>query len=92
MVARPVDGTARALVPRPRHWGFKAPCAVLFLPLWRLFLPGFRVLHVVRDGRDMAFSSNVGDVKRLYRKLIPKSSWLGRDKAAAAECWCVANR
>jgi GT2 family glycosyltransferase len=41
-----------------RPWGWKEPRSVYLLPLLAAELPGLRFLHVVRDGRDMAFSEN----------------------------------
>ncbi len=37
-------------------WGFKDPRTTLTLPLWLRLLPGARVVHVVRDGVDVAAS------------------------------------
>jgi GT2 family glycosyltransferase len=54
----------RALVTRQhteadgRPWGWKEPRSVYLLPFLAAELPGFRFLHVVRDGRDMALSGN----------------------------------
>jgi hypothetical protein len=54
----------RALVARQhaeaggRPWGWKEPRSLYLLPLLDEQLPGLRFLHVVRDGRDMALSSN----------------------------------
>jgi hypothetical protein len=39
-------------------WGWKEPRSVYLLPFLDEELPGLRFLHVVRDGRDMAFSDN----------------------------------
>jgi len=39
-------------------WGWKEPRSVYLLPFLTEELPGLRFLHVVRDGRDMAFSDN----------------------------------
>lgn len=39
-------------------WGWKEPRSVYLLPLLDEQLPGLRFLHVVRDGRDMAYSDN----------------------------------
>ncbi len=39
-------------------WGWKEPRSMYLLPFWDALFPGLRFLHVVRDGRDMAFSSN----------------------------------
>jgi hypothetical protein len=41
-----------------RPWGWKEPRSVYLLPFLAAELPGLRFLHVVRDGRDMAFSEN----------------------------------
>ncbi len=54
----------RALVARQhadaagRPWGWKEPRSLYLLGLLDEQLPGLRFLHVVRDGRDMALSSN----------------------------------
>lgn len=39
-------------------WSIKNPRTVYLLPFLERALPGFRFVHLVRDGRDMAFSSN----------------------------------
>ena len=39
-------------------WGWKEPRSVYLLPFLDEQLPGLRFLHVVRDGRDMAYSEN----------------------------------
>jgi hypothetical protein len=39
-------------------WGWKEPRSVYLLPFLHQNLPSLRFLHVVRDGRDMAYSSN----------------------------------
>lgn len=41
-----------------RPWGWKEPRSIFLLPFFTRALPGLRFLHVVRDGRDMAFSKN----------------------------------
>ena len=41
-----------------RPWGWKEPRSVYLLPFLDAELPGLRFLHVIRDGRDMAFSEN----------------------------------
>ena len=39
-------------------WGWKEPRSIYLLPFLNEVLPPLRFLHVVRDGRDMAFSDN----------------------------------
>jgi hypothetical protein len=45
-------------------WGWKAPRSIFLLPFWKRIFPGLRFLHVIRDGRDMAFSANQNQVLR----------------------------
>jgi len=47
-------------------YGFKAPVAMTLAPYWAHLLPHFRLLHVLRDGRDIAFSANQGPVEKFY--------------------------
>ncbi|KAG7363070.1 hypothetical protein IV203_026430 [Nitzschia inconspicua] len=47
-------------------FGFKAPVTMLLLPFFRNQLPVFKFLHVVRDGRDVAFSNNQSPVEKFY--------------------------
>jgi hypothetical protein len=54
LVAR--QGSERESPDQP--WGWKEPRSVYLLPFLHRQLPTLRFLHVVRDGRDMAFSSN----------------------------------
>lgn len=44
--------------PDGSSWGWKEPRTLYLVPLLDEQLPGLRFLHVVRDGRDMAFSEN----------------------------------
>ena len=39
-------------------WGWKEPRSIFVLPFLTQVLPGMRFVHVVRDGRDIAFSRN----------------------------------
>jgi hypothetical protein len=46
-------------IPSPSTpWGFKNPRGIFMLPVYHQRFPEMRFLHVVRDGRDMAFSDN----------------------------------
>ncbi len=59
-----VDDLRRLVVRQQRsgaaapRWGWKEPRSLYLLPLLAEELPNLRYLHVVRDGRDMAFSEN----------------------------------
>lgn len=39
-------------------FGIKAPVAMVMVPWWHHMSSNFKFLHVVRDGRDIAFSAN----------------------------------
>jgi hypothetical protein len=53
----PVTGTGRP-------WGWKEPRSIYLLPFFHRHLPALRYLHVVRDGRDMAFSENQNQLRK----------------------------
>jgi hypothetical protein len=44
--------------PKQQLWGWKEPRSIYLLPFLHETMPQLRFLHVVRDGRDMAFSEN----------------------------------
>lgn len=48
-------------------WGFKAPVAMLLVPVVRHLAPRVKFLHVVRDGRDISFSGNQSPVEKFYK-------------------------
>lgn len=47
-----------AIAEQPRRWGWKEPRSIYLVPFFADHLPALRFVHVVRDGRDMALSSN----------------------------------
>jgi hypothetical protein len=53
-----VTRQAGARAATDRAWGWKEPRSIYLLPLLDEELPGFHFLHLVRDGRDMAYSDN----------------------------------
>jgi hypothetical protein len=55
-------------------FGFKAPVAMTLAPWWAHLLPDFRLLHVLRDGRDIAFSANQGPVQKFYHTMYGANS------------------
>ena len=72
---------------QPQPWGWKAPRAVVLLPFLHAQLPTLKFLHLVRDGRDMAFAYethpkwNVQDTETYPRKAI--TLWRNVNLAAA---------
>lgn len=45
-------------------WGWKNPRSIYLLPLWEAFIPGFRFIHVIRDGLTMADSPNQNQLRK----------------------------
>ena len=62
---------ATALVPQG-PWGFKYPSGYLFAPYMFDALPGARMVFLVRHPLDMAFSSNLNQLRRF-------GHWLGSE-------------
>src|SRR5215467_6488793 len=55
----------RSTIPEgQRLWGWKEPRSILLLPFLDERLPGMRFIHVIRDGRDMAFSANQNQLRK----------------------------
>lgn len=83
-----------------KRWGWKNPRCIFILPLVQHVFPGFRVIHVIRDGRDMAYSSNqnqldkhghhltnigIGPDRPRHERSIALWSWLNSAAAAYGE-------
>jgi hypothetical protein len=51
-------------------WGWKEPRSIFLLPFFAAELPGLGFLHVVRDGRDMAFSTNQNQLRKHGRAAL----------------------
>jgi hypothetical protein len=47
-----------------RRWGWKEPRSIYLLAFLDAQLPSLRFLHLVRDGRDMAFSANQNQLRK----------------------------
>lgn len=54
----------RAPVRAEQRWGWKHPHSLLLLPFLADAFPRMRFVHVIRDGRDMAFSGNRNQLRR----------------------------
>jgi sulfotransferase family protein len=71
-------------------WGWKHPHSYLMLPFLRERHPGLRFLHMVRDGRDMAFSANQYQADR-YGPAALGARWTGPKHVRSAAYWAWAN-
>ena len=73
------------------RWGWKEPNTLVLLPYLMAALPKLKYIHVLRDGRDMAFSQNKNQLQ------LWGSSVLGRpvDRHCpqdALDYWCEAHQ
>lgn len=65
-------GVGGAILPKPPtysklvKYGFKAPVSMVFTSYWADIIPNLKILHSLRDGRDIAFSVNQGPVDKFY--------------------------
>jgi hypothetical protein len=69
-------------------WGWKHADSYLLLPALRRYFPGLRFVHVIRDGRDMAFSGNQRQTHRYGPLLSPEA---GAGPVGSAAYWSAAN-
>jgi hypothetical protein len=92
-----------APLPAPAPWGWKEPRSLYVLPLLARAFPALRVVHVVRDGRDMAFSSNQNQLRKHGAALLgdradavtPDRSlalWTAVNARAAQACAALGDR
>jgi hypothetical protein len=79
------------LDPRARAWGWKEPRSLILLPFLAAELPSLRFLHVVRDGRDMAYSSNQNQLARHGRRLLGDSHAGASPAARSIALWSRLN-
>jgi hypothetical protein len=64
----------RAAIEHPdARWGWKAPRTILILPFVHEMFPSAKIVHLVRDGRDIAYSSNQNQLQKHGRRLLPES-------------------
>ncbi len=66
-LARHLQSTAN----RGGPYGWKEPRSIYLLPFLDGELPGLRFLHLIRDGRDMAFSANQNQLNKYGGAMIP---------------------
>lgn len=52
------------------RWGWKNPNTIHFLPFWKEIYPDLIYIHVVRDGRDIAFNKRMKYINPYNRSLF----------------------
>src|SRR5919201_3318015 len=72
-------------------WGWKEPRSVYLLDFLARALPGMRFLHVVRDGRDVAFSKNQNQPRKHGPAFLGTESPEPDAPLRAIELWSAVN-
>jgi hypothetical protein len=57
---------------RWRAWGWKEPRSIFLLPFFDAHFPALKFVHLVRDGRDMAYSPNQNQLSKHGRALLTR--------------------
>jgi sulfotransferase family protein len=64
----------RAAIEHPEaRWGWKAPRTILILPFLFEMFRAAKVVHLVRDGRDIAYSRNQNQLRQHGHRVLPPS-------------------
>lgn len=74
-----------------RPWGWKEPRAIYLLPFFRERFPALRFLHVVRDGRDMAYSPNQNQLTKHGHTLLRRAEAAWPQPVRSAALWSRLN-
>lgn len=82
-----LEGAQHLLAHPSLRWGWKDPRNSLVLPLWHSIFPQATVIHIYRDGRDVALSLLVRDLGRLGKDLEAASPWHVDRFAADIRLW-----
>lgn len=66
-----------AMQNKSEGWGWKEPRSILYLPFLHEAFPSMRFIHLVRDGRDMALSSNQNQLRKHGEVMLrdAESAW-----------------
>jgi hypothetical protein len=72
-------------------WGWKQPRSLYMLPALHHAFPRMRVIHVLRDGRDVVFSSEP-NVRLAGAFTVPPAAEASPDAVKAAFVWDAPNR
>lgn len=82
----------RAEQPRSEpRWGWKAPRTMFVLPFVDAVQPGVRFVHLIRDGRDMAYSGNQRQLRGQGERVLEASDLELPRPVQSITLWARAN-
>lgn len=74
------------------RWGWKAPRSIYLLPFLHAQFPDLKFVHVLRDGRDMAFSKNQNQLRKHGPAVLSRRQrWFHSEPARAILLWGLVN-
>jgi sulfotransferase family protein len=79
------------LHPTARAWGWKEPRSMFLLPFFHSQFPKMRFLHVIRDGRDIAYSTNQNQLRKHGRWLLDTTELRASESMQSLALWSRAN-
>jgi hypothetical protein len=82
---------ARRAAANGAPWGWKEPRSIFLVPFLAQALPGLRLVHVVRDGRDLAFSKNQNQPRKHADAFLGSESEQPDAPPRAIELWNAVN-
>jgi hypothetical protein len=80
-----------AIENRQAMWGWKAPRTILIFPFVHELFPDMRAIHLVRDGRDMAYSKNQQQMRRHGPQLLDPDQNDASDPVRSIAFWARVN-
>jgi len=75
----------------PGAWGWKEPNTHVLAPLFTSTFPELRYIHVVRNGLDMAYSSNLNQL-HMWGSFILQEIDIEPSPRLALKFWCAVHR
>ena len=74
------------------RWGWKAPRSIYLLAFFHAQFPGSKFIHVLRDGRDMAFSKNQNQLRKHGRAVLRwRERWFHSEPVRSVLLWSHVN-
>jgi acyl-CoA synthetase (AMP-forming)/AMP-acid ligase II/tetratricopeptide (TPR) repeat protein/thioesterase domain-containing protein/acyl carrier protein len=74
-----------------RSWGWKLPPSIFFLPFFNDQFPQIKCLHLVRDGRDIAFSNNQNQLTYLAKFVLTEEEKTWSQPLQSIQLWSRLN-
>jgi sulfotransferase family protein len=80
-----------SLDPTVRAWGWKEPRSIFLLPFFDSQFPQMKFLHVIRDGRDMAYSTNQNQLTKHGSSLLDPTEMEASQPVRSIALWSRLN-